>query len=227
MNYLKNNLNEIRKDEPSIIERIVRDEQPIAQRTERTITVDSSSYSLFLTDESLMSDSEDENAHKVTKDILSTLDMLALVYEDADELDTILSTATGVMGYTARYWAGFYPLLLLNISHKPDQPSVPEGNTEQIFSQFSSVHHLILHDWEQQADDVLECMVRYKVHLEKCGKREKEQGKRDRLSRDWKCPSQCGLVSDSHLNTKEQKGKRTFFQVVKKNISARKFIKSN
>ena len=123
------------------------------------------------------------------------------MYEDADELATILSTVTGVMGYTARYWAGFYPLLLLNISPRHDQPSVPEGNTEQIFSQFSSAHHLLLHDWEQQAEDVLECMVRYQVHLEKCGKREMDQVKSDRISRDWQCPSQCGLVSTSNLNT--------------------------
>ena len=84
------------------------------------------------------------------------------------------------MGYTAQYWAGLFPLLLVNIS--PQHFSIPEGNTYQMFIQFSSVDHLALQDWQVQVEAILETMVRILVRLEKCEKREKKNVRRERLA---------------------------------------------
>ena len=174
-----------------------------------------------------MSDWDAENVHQVASGMPSSTDILILVYEDEDELDNILNTTTGVMGYTTKYWAGFFPLLLIQISSRDESPYIPEKNTDQIFEHFCSLHHLSLHDWDQESREVLECIVRYQVHLEKCAKREHRREKRDQILKGWKCPGQCGLVNTSHLNTQGGKKKRTFFQVVRKNITVRKAVDTN
>jgi hypothetical protein len=145
------------------------------------------------------------------------------VYEDEDELDNILNTNTGVMGYITKYWTGFFPLLLIQISSESTSSSIPEENSDQIAKQFCS-HHSMMHDWEHQTTGVLECMVRYQVHLEKCGKNEKEKEKGDQMKKDWKCPGQCGLGNTGHDHNQTEKRKMTFFQVVKKNITVRKVV---
>ena len=157
-----------------------------------------------------------ENDDEIVKDLLMSVDLLILVYEDIAELSTLLCSSSGVMAYTAQYWAGFFPLLLVNISHK--QSSIPEGNTDQIFTQFCSVHHLVLQDWQGQADVILETMVKFLVHLEKCWKGEKKEVRNERLADGWKCPNQCGLENLSNSKAQELRKKRNFFQVVKKNL---------
>ena len=174
-----------------------------------------------------MSDWDAENVHHVASGVLSSTDILIIVYEDNDELVSILNTTIGVMGYTSKYWTDFFPLLLIQISSKPLIASVPEENTDLIFQQFCSSHHLVLHGWEQQSTSVLECMVRYQLHLEKCGKREQERAKRDQMKEGWKCPGHCGLVNTSHVNNQGEKRKKTFFQAVKKNISVRKVVENS
>ena len=47
------------------------------------------------------------------------------------------------------------------------------------------------------------------------------------MKKDWKCPGQCGLGNTGHENNQAEKRKRTFFQVVRKNITVRKAVDTN
>ena len=79
------------------------------------------------------------------------------------------------MEYIDKYWAGFFPLLLIQVSSGSRLESVSKENTDLILKQFSSIHHLILHGYEGHSDLVLECIIRYQVHLLMCGTREQEK----------------------------------------------------
>jgi hypothetical protein len=196
--------------------------QPTAFKMYKMISLDSS-----LSDEGVMADCDVENVHHVSSDVLFSTHILILVYEDNKELDDILKTTTGLMGYTIKYWTGFFPVLLIQISSDPDCMSLPEENVDLIFTWFCSAHHLVLNSWEQNSTSVMECIVRYQVHLEKCGKMEQKREKREQISKGWKCPNHCGLMNTSHVKPKGKKIKKTFFQAVRKNICVRKVVENS
>ena len=130
------------------------------------------------------------------------------------------------MGYTADYWAGFFPLLLVNIA--PTYSSLTEGNSEQILTQFCCAHHLVLQDWQAHAEkDIMEAIIRFMVHLDKCGREAREKGKREWLTNGWQCPNECGLKNVNNSDKNWQKKKRNFFQAVKKSISSRKIVENS
>ena len=137
----------INKNYPFFGEHTYRNRNIQKPNSSTTVLVDSSSYRLTLTDEGLMSNWDDENVQQVASVMPSTTDILIIVYEDNNELDNILNTNTGMMGYTTKYRAGFFPLLLIQISSESKLTSIPEGNSHQISKQFCS-HHVMMHDWE-------------------------------------------------------------------------------
>ena len=186
-----------------------------------TTFVDSSSYRVMLCGESL----ESENDEKVIHNLVSGTDILAVVFSGHEELVTVMKTMTGVMGYIASYWTGYFPLLLIQTCSDLSPPdTLDQDLTEEILSHFSYLH-LVHLDQEDQTSTLSSLVVRYHIHLEKCGKGDQRM-KEHRLS-DWKCPGLCGLEYQMPIKREEKDKKRTFIRAVRKSMSVRKAVQAN
>jgi len=195
-------------------------EVPTSLNIETTTFVDSSSYRVMFCGESL----ESENDEKVIPNLVSCTDILTVVFSDHEELVTILKTMTGVMGYIASYWTGYFPLLLIQTCTDLSPPdTLNQDITEKILSHFSYLHLVHLYQGDQ-ASTLMDLVVRYHIHLEKCGKRNREM-KEQSLS-DWKCPGLCGLEYQRPEKRNEEDKKRSFIRAVRKSMSVRKVAQS-
>ena len=50
--------------------------------------------------------------------------MICLRQNDVADLNTVMNTSAGMMSYFAKFWRGFYPLLIVELVEKTDSIAV-------------------------------------------------------------------------------------------------------
>jgi len=103
----------------------------------------------------------------VSKD-LPAMDIVSLVVSQDEKkvLDKTLNRATGVIGYIREYWAGFFPLLLIEIANKDGETETIEAKPlKALNSMFSVIHRIIIRDLEKDIDFIFESLGRFYCHI--------------------------------------------------------------
>jgi len=152
-------------------------------------------------------------------DNIPNIDLLVLGIEkdNVNELESVLDIHSGIMSYIARYWRGFYPLLLIELT-APNETSedkdIYQSKLDQLNGLFGDVHHIEIDQnslkdpstWEW----LNECMARLFIHsrLYQCSR---FYGKRIYLEN--KCPGGCELRKISKQKSRDK------FKSVSKKIS--------
>ena len=104
----------------------------------------------------------------VSKD-LPVMDLVVLVVDQQEKrrLEQSLSCTTGVLGYIRDYWAGFFPLLLVEVqdSAGESEPLDPRART-LLASLFSVTHRVLVPGLEHapSAEFVFETCARFQAH---------------------------------------------------------------
>ncbi|XP_059089126.1 uncharacterized protein LOC131885191 [Tigriopus californicus] len=122
--------------------------------------------------------------------------LLAVRQNNVSELNEVLNTESGMISYLAKFWTGFYPLLLIEILNKNiDNAEEIEPFSRQlrrIHAYFGDVHHIRIAEDEldDHMDWIAECLGRLYIHarLFQCSR---VYG--DGLSSLDRCPGGCEL----------------------------------
>ena len=100
---------------------------------------------------------------------LPRMDILVMVVnqEEKKMIDKTLGQLPGgVVGYIKEYWSGFFPLLLIEVSHKNGETELIEAKCSlAIHSLFSVTHRIIVTNFESNIDFVLESVARFYNHI--------------------------------------------------------------
>ena len=180
-----------------------------------------------------------------TKDIydivsrdLPTMDVIVLVVsqEEKKVLDKSLAKQTGVVGYMKEYWAGFFPLLLVEVSSDTGDTEIIDNKAVvAIHSLFSVTHRIIINSFQQYSDFIFESIARFYNHIKvfQCEKfhaslHTQRIGHLVSLSlteRFWFCNGLCKMrvtrrndVTGAEQSSKQSQG---FMKSVRNNIRSR------
>ena len=86
--------------------------------------------------------------------------------EEKKVIDKTLARTTGVVGYIKEYWSGFFPLLLIEISHKNGETDLIEAKSAlAIQSLFSVTHRIIVNNFDKNTDFIFESIARFYNHI--------------------------------------------------------------
>ena len=186
---------------------------------EEIITVDSLEYKVMEVEEEDLHEYQADDPKLLSDKKVGLFDIIVAVYEDDDELDDILNTTTGISGYIGKYWAGFFPLLIVKICPQLDHddccPNLSDRNLELLSYKYASFHHLLI---DSMADHVflIESIVRYHQHVSQCTK---DLSAAMLKTARWKCSQGCGLRSSNYQDSEiKGKKKKTFLRVLKNSL---------
>lgn len=174
-------------------------------------TVDETSYKVTLHQETLA-------GHQRQEALVSSLNMVVMVYRDMSELQDMVNNETGLLGHLRHYWRGFMPLLLVQVGCPGDM--IKQTVTETLGNDFSSCFRLHISDPCSESNAIIENCVRFHLHNVKfqCSKLERSASSSQSLvSQQWKCSGLCGL--ESYKPDPLRKKKRSVINAIRRKIS--------
>ena len=169
-----------------------------------------------------------EEIDEILTGSMSTTDILIAVYSDDDQLGKVLHHSGGVIGYVRKYWAGFFPLLLINLTKASTCDPVSELDSCLLANQFSFSHRVIIQDISSDTKFLLQSIVRYHLHIHQLQCSRLALVKRGSLIKslsnaEWKCPGLCKLQTiNPEREQVRAKKKKSFFQSVRRSLTVRR-----
>ena len=103
----------------------------------------------------------------VSKD-LPRMDIVVMVVNQDEKkvIEKTLARTTGVVGYIREYWSGFFPLLLIELTHKNGETDLIQPKSAvAIQSLFSVTHRIIVNNFDRNIDFILESVARFYNHI--------------------------------------------------------------
>ena len=152
--------------------------------------------------------------------MMGSMNMVAIVFSEGEELQDLLATESGILSYIRQYWRGYFPLLLLQIGSSTEV--VRKSGIEILERDFSSCFRLHLPDPCSRDKDVEEAVINFHLHNDKfqCHKVERATStntNQSLFSNNWKCSGLCGL-KNKKIDPLRSK-KRSIIHAIRRKIS--------
>ena len=192
------------------------------------VALEDMSAKLNISKETSLEDCCPEEIDEILTGCISTADILIAVYSDEKELGKVLHNSGGVIGYVRKYWAGFFPLLLINLTKVSSCDPVSELDSCLLANQFSFSHRVIIEDISSDTKFLLQSIVRYHLHVHQLQCSRLALVKRGSLIKslsnaEWKCPGLCKLQTiNPEREQVRAKKKKSFFQSVRRSLTVRR-----
>ena len=166
---------------------------------------------------------------------LPRMDIVVMVVnqEEKKMIDKTLGQMPGgVVGYIKEYWSGFFPLLLIEVAQKNGETELIEAKCSlAIHSLFSVTHRIIVTNFDNNIDFILESVARFYNHIKvfQCEKFQQtlhtdKLGHLVSLSlteKYWFCSGLCQMrVSKKKDDTEANKGGLGLFKTVRRTIKS-------
>ena len=197
------------------------------------------SLELHLYEEGELSAWSPKDIYDIVSRDLPRMDIVVMVVnqEEKKVIDkTLGQTAGGLVGYIKEYWSGFFPLLLIEVAQKNGETELIEAKSSlALHSLFSVTHRIIVTNFENNIDFILETVARFYNHIKvfQCEKFQQtlhtdKLGHLVSLSlteKYWFCSGLCQMrVSKKKDDTEASKGGLGLFQTVRRTIKSKSKI---
>ena len=152
--------------------------------------------------------------------MIGNMSMVVIVYSDLEELQEVMASEIGMLGYIRQYWRGYFPLLLIQVGAPGD--IIKKSVTDTLQRDFSSSFRMHLPDPCSRDKDLEDVFVSYHLHNDKfqCHKVERATStdtSQSLFATNWKCSGLCGLKS-TKIDPFRRK-KRSVIDAIRRKIS--------
>ena len=152
--------------------------------------------------------------------MIGNMSMVVIVYSDLEELQEVMASEIGILGYIRQYWRGYFPLLLIQVGAPGD--IIKKTVTDILQRDFSSSFRMHLPDPCSRDKDLEDVFVSYHLHNDKfqCHKVERATStdtSQSLFATNWKCSGLCGLKS-TKIDPLRRK-KRSVIDAIRRKIS--------
>ena len=180
------------------------------------ITVGNFTCDLAISQEACLSKTSPEEIHSNASVLVSDIDCIVIVFNDTDELEEVVTKATGIVGYVRKYWNGYFPLMLIQVSKQAEQGTIKKSLIEKIEEGFSSSFRFIIEDLKSSQALLFDALVRFYQHEVRlqCSKLDMTYSDKDLTfntssnsslhSPSWRCAGLCGLTNSGKRYVKRR-----------------------
>jgi len=180
------------------------------------VTVGNFTCDLAISQESCLSIKTPEEIHSNASVLVADIDYIVIVFNTTEELEEVVEKEKGIMGYVRKYWNGYFPLFLIQLSNQSEVGSIKKSLKEKLEERFSSCFRFTVENIETCQGYLFDAFVRFYLHEVRlqCTKLDKTYSDPDLThntsctstidTQRWRCSGLCGLVSERQSKKKRR-----------------------
>jgi len=180
------------------------------------ITVGNFTCDLAISQETCLSKLTPEEIHNNASLLVSDIDCIVIVFSSTEELEEVVTKPSGIVGYTKKYWNGYFPVMLIQVAKQSEQFTIKKSLIEKIEEGFSSSFRLIIGDLKSSQAILFDALARFYQHEVRlqCSKLDKTYNIPDLNyntssnsslhSPSWRCSGLCGLTNQAQGQAKRR-----------------------